>query len=64
MVRTKSQLENISKKELVEKLISVEDISSKLPVVSMIFREDMKFFLLSYQLVKTASACQMKKSSK
>ena len=30
MVQTKRQLKNISKNELVEKLISVEDISSKL----------------------------------
>ena len=30
MVRTRSQLENISKKELIDKLISAEDISSKL----------------------------------
>ena len=30
MVRTRSQLENLSKEELIEKLISVEDVSSKL----------------------------------
>ena len=30
MVRTRSQLENISKEELIDKLISAEDISSKL----------------------------------
>ena len=30
MVRTRSQLENLSKKELIEELITVEDISSKL----------------------------------
>ena len=30
MVRTRSQLENFSKIELISKLISVEDISSKL----------------------------------
>ena len=30
MVRTRSQLENLSKEELIEELISVEDISSKL----------------------------------
>ena len=36
MVRTRSQPENLSKEELIDKLISVEDISSKL-VVSIIF---------------------------
>ena len=30
MVRTRSQLENLSKEELIEELISVEHISSKL----------------------------------
>ena len=30
MVRTRNQLENLSKEELTDKLISVEDISSKL----------------------------------
>ena len=30
MVRTRSQLENLSKEELIEELISVEDTSSKL----------------------------------
>ena len=30
MVRTRSQLENLSKEELINKLISVKDISSKL----------------------------------
>ena len=30
MVRTRSQLENLSKEELIEELTSVEDISSKL----------------------------------
>ena len=30
MVRARSQLENLSKEELIEELISVEDISSKL----------------------------------
>ena len=29
MVRTRSQLENLSKEELIDELISVEDISSK-----------------------------------
>ena len=30
MVRTRSQLENLSKEELIDELISVEDISSRL----------------------------------
>ena len=29
MVRTRSQLENLSKEELIDELISVEDIASK-----------------------------------
>ena len=29
MVRTRSQLENLSKEELIEELITVDDISSK-----------------------------------
>ena len=34
MVRTRSQLENLSKEELIEELISVDDISSKLSHLS------------------------------
>ena len=40
MKRTRSQIENLSKKELSDKLISVEDMSSKLSqptIVWMIF---------------------------
>ena len=34
MVRTRSQLENLSKEELIEELISVDDVSSKLSHLS------------------------------
>ena len=34
MVRTRSQLENLSKEELIEELITVDDISSKLSDLS------------------------------
>ena len=40
MVRTRSQIENLSKEELSDKIISVEDMSSKLSeptIASMIF---------------------------
>ena len=37
MVWTRNQLENISKEELIDKLISVEDISSKLPDLTSCF---------------------------
>ena len=37
MVRTRSQLENVSKKELIEELISIKDISFKLSVLTSRF---------------------------
>ena len=37
MVRTRSQLENLSKEELIEELISVEDIFSKLSELTSLF---------------------------
>ena len=37
MVQTKSQLENLSKEELIDKLISGEDISSKLSDLTSCF---------------------------
>ena len=37
MVPTKSQLEHISKDELIEKLMNIEDISSKLAIVTTQF---------------------------
>ena len=39
MVRTRSQLENLSKEELIEELISVEHISSKLSDLNNRFSE-------------------------
>ena len=39
MVQTRSQLENLSKEELIDKLISVEDISSKLSDLTSRFND-------------------------
>ena len=49
MVRTRSQLENLSKKELIEELISVEDISSKLSDVIIRFDD----FLRRYEILSS-----------
>ena len=38
MVRRRSQLESLSKEELIDDLISVEDISSKLSYLNSLFR--------------------------
>ena len=46
MVRTRSQLEILSKEELIEELISVEDISSKLPDLTSRFDD----FLRQYEI--------------
>ena len=53
MVRTRSQLENLSKEELIEELISVKDISSKLSDLTSSFGD----FLRRYDSlsVKTAT---------
>ena len=48
-VRTRSQLENLSKKELIEELISVEDISSKLSDVIIRFDD----FLRRYEILSS-----------
>ena len=47
MVRTRSQLENLSKEELIDKLISVEDISSKLSDLTSRFDD----FLRRYEVL-------------
>ena len=49
MVRTRSQLKNLSKKELIEELISVEDISSKLSDLTNRFDE----FLRRYEILNS-----------
>ena len=49
MVRTRSQLENLSKKELIEELISVEDISSKLSDLTNRFDD----FLRRYEILNS-----------
>ena len=41
MVRTRSQLENLSKEELTDELISVEDISSKLSDLTSCFDDSL-----------------------
>ena len=49
MVRTRSQLENLSKKELIDELISVEDISSKLSDLTSHFND----FLKQYEILSS-----------
>ena len=49
MVRTRSQLENVSKEELIEELISVEDISSKLSDLTSCFDD----FLRRYEILNS-----------
>ena len=49
MVRTRSQLENLSKEELIDKLISVEDISSKLSDLTSPFND----FLRQYEILSS-----------
>ena len=48
MVRTRSQLENLSKEELIEELITVDDITSKISDLSNQFDDffggDLKLF--------------------
>ena len=44
MVRTRSQLENVSKEELIEELISVEDISSKLSDLTSCFDDFLRWY--------------------
>ena len=59
MVQTRGQLENLSKEELIEELMNVEDILNYLIslVILMIFWDNMKFFLHSELLVKTITPC-------
>ena len=49
MVRTRSQLENLSKEELIDELISVEDISSKLSDLTSRFDD----FLRRYEILNS-----------
>ena len=51
MVRTRSQLENLSKEELIDELIIVEDISSKLSDLISHFDDFLKLYeILSSEL--------------
>ena len=49
MVRTRSQLENLSKEELIDELISVEDTSSKLSDLTSLFDD----FLRQYEILNS-----------
>ena len=49
MVRTRSQLENLSKKELIDELINVEDIYSKLSDLTSRFDD----FLRRYEILNS-----------
>ena len=49
MVRTRSQLENLSKEELIDELISVEDISFKLSDLTSRFDD----FLRRYEILSS-----------
>ena len=49
MVRTRSQLENLSKEELIDELISVEDIPSKLSDLTIRFDD----FLRRYEILNS-----------
>ena len=59
MVQTKSQLQHLSTEELIDKLISVEDISSKLSdLTSHLDDFSGQYEILSSELsVKTATIC-------
>ena len=46
MVRTRSQLENLSNEELIEELITVDDILSKLSDLSNRFNDFLRKFKL------------------
>ena len=57
MVRTRSQLENLSKEELIDELISAKDISSKLSDLTSRFDDLLRLYeILNSELsVKTAT---------
>ena len=44
MVQTRSQLENLSKEELIDKLIIAEDISSKLSDLTSHFNDFLRWY--------------------
>ena len=51
MVQTRSQLENLSKEKLIDELISVEDISSKLSDLTSCFNDFLRLYeILSSEL--------------
>ena len=61
MVQTWSQLENLSKEELIEEFISVEDISSKLSDLTSRFNDFLRQYEIQSELsVKTATVYWLK----
>lgn len=63
MVRTRSQLENISKKKLIKKLITVDDISAKLSELSNRFDNLLRRFeVLSSDLAITKKLQQIREN--
>ena len=57
MVRTTSQLENLSKEELIEELINVEDISSNLFDLSNRFDDFLRRFEVVSSDIAIARNC-------
>ena len=57
MVRTRSQLENLSKEELIEELITVDDISSKLSDLSNGFDDFLRRFEVVSSDLAIARGC-------
>ena len=54
MVRTRSQLEHLSKDELIDELMSIEDISSKLAKLTIWFDD----FSRRFEIVSSELALQ------
>ena len=57
MVQTRSQLENLSKEELIEELITVEDITSKLSDLSNRFNDFLRRFEVASSDLAIARNC-------
>ena len=57
MVRTRSQLENLPKEELIEELILVDDISSKLSDLSNRFDDFLRIFAVVSSDLAIARNC-------
>ena len=57
MARTKSQLENLSQKELVEELITVDDITSKISDLTNRFNDFLRRFKIVSSELSIARNC-------